>query len=853
MLRVGEFQRCERWRYESGVFEAPYPVTALTPSVPSGLSGTITALGMESVMLNGTMYLVCAFHSTGTTDGRIYKVNVSTGAYTELTAGSGKYGNTRLSNSTNKVSFLVVQDVVFDYQNAISTGWRPQRKDYLVIQNGTDLPRIYDEANNIVAIHRQITPPASNSPSLEIRPSFLTYWATGTKQGSSPTFTNSGGGLSFALFGTSPEDNTRLTITSAAATGDWAKIDENGTTPGISSLASSKYLMFAYRTSYIPIWDCIKIEVSEDNVTYYTIYDPTSITSSQRSGPYYGSDDVTNFIAFDTTHLTETTLTTLDQVRYFKFTLVVAPGTGSNITLDIYNLVASGNETGGREFKISWFNSGSRAESKGFYCGLDKIKLPKTGDYGASLGGCTWPFEVGIGYSYKVGIENSSSAERDLGTDTVRIYVRDEGETEFSMWYEYLQSSYSGSWSFTSGSEYTFGFLQIGDGPFAGLVARKDPSQLAPDALSTIMPIASAMTFANGRAFLGDVTDGNNRSRGDVWISEYKNAFRFRRAVEFITETQADPRSATVLSFPGQQVRGFGKTPANVLGGDSIWIFTDSEGYVVDGFDAISLSRPVPIGKHGTPAGRSVAVKNSVIFWLDQERQIRVMAPGGVGDAPSRNTIEDKLAAIAVLGDVCSAYFQERYLLAYAPTGANTNTRLLGFSDRYGFFEFDEPLPSPCRAQAMTVYNDAGSLKLFMQSTDGKIYWYGDTGATQDFGTTNLSPRLTTGDYHNEMWGQIGMTDVGVIMDDVASAAVTTVRTAKPAGSTSTGTLDVDVSTNQTWRWDSLASSPSLGRAGVRGAAISLDLQFSTPAGVKLYSIRAKVEGLEAGADVDPG
>ncbi len=153
----------------------------------------------------------------------------------------------------------------------------------------------------------------------------------------------------------------------------------------------------------------------------------------------------------------------------------------------------------------------------------------------------------------------------------------------------------------------------------------------------------------------------------------------------------------------------------------------------------------------------------------------------------------------------------------------------------------------------MTVYNDAGTLKLFMQSTDGKIYWYGDTGATQDFGTTNLSPRLTTGDYHNEMWGQIGMTDVGVIMDDVASAAVTTVRTAKPAGSTSTGTLDVDVSTNQTWRWDSLASSPSLGRAGVRGAAISLDLQFSTPAGVKLYSIRAKVEGLEAGADVDPG
>jgi hypothetical protein len=351
---------------------------------------------------------------------------------------------------------------------------------------------------------------------------------------------------------------------------------------------------------------------------------------------------------------------------------------------------------------------------------------------------------------------------------------------------------------------------------------------------------------ASGRLFCGNVleTTSSIQRYGDVWFSEKNAPFRFRTALKYYEDGMPDPRGANSVSFSGEKIKGFTRTGGG--SGEAIWIFTDKWLYMLSGMDSYSLGIPRPVGQHGTPAERSIVAYQNSIWYIDNDRQLRVFSNAG-SSTPSRNTVEDKFYNSADISTACAVYYRERLYVAYRPLAGSTNSKVCGFNDKWGFWEFDDTLVTPVTAEMLVVFNDSNTLKLYAFATDGKVYRYEDSTATQDL-SVNIACAMTGPELHDDMWRRFAMNEMQIVMDDVASGSITTGRTAKPDGATSAGVFDVDVTTNQTWRVD-VATDGS--RPSVMGVSIQPTLTGSLLGGKRIWHIGVGIDALDDGFDID--
>lgn len=840
MLKPGEWVLWDGFRYEDGTARVRDGISALTASA-SGSSPTF--LGAAALALNGTNYMFAAYAISGAT--RIFRVD-SSGTWTEMTDASGD--NTydmvnRFTSTTARVTFTVVRDS--DESPVYNLGSLNGALDYLVIQNGVEAPRVWSNVNlisptrvGVVTPHVPITFPNNGSQIPKVKATWPVYL---TMSGATmPTYTTSDADVTIAATGTSPDNHTQATFTNATDNGDWVKMDwQTALTP--INLSNSKQLAFIYDTTNPLIWQYLKVEISEDDASYTTVYDPTNAAYSYQ---LVEMDDVGKMycVAFP---LDQITSASRDAIDFIRLTWVgnARVASDSTITLNLYTIAGTGKVQGNCQYAISYFNSSSRAES------ISKIISNHEGQKLSELGSrdindSRIPESDILYYTYKVTCQNTSTAARDAGVDTLRLYRRDPGEAEFTLvnnWFQIAAWTAAGAWAYSSGSEYSV--LTLTD---SYTIDQKLNTISKPDAFHKVVPVSGAQLGASGRLFCGNVLEaaGSIQRYGDVWFSEKKYPFRFRTALEYFENGMPNPRSANTISFSGEKVKGFAKTGGG--SGEAIWIFTDKWLYMISGLDSYSLGVPRPVGQHGTPAERSITAYQNSIWYLDNDKQIRVFSMEG-SETPSRNTVEDKFYDSADISTVSTVYYRERLYAAYRPNGGSTNSHVVTFNDKWGFWEFDDTLPSPCTAEQLVVFNDSNTLKLFCFASNGKVYRYEDPSVTQDLGAS-IACAMTGREIHDNMWNRFAMHEFEIVCSDVASGTITTGRTAKPDGSTSAGVFDVDVDTNQAWRIDVQTDGS---RPSVSGVSVQPTLSGSLLGAKKIWHIGVRVEPLDDGFDID--
>ena len=450
-------------------------------------------------------------------------------------------------------------------------------------------------------------------------------------------------------------------------------------------------------------------------------------------------------------------------------------------------------------------------------------------DYGAPiLNGLKVPRSPILQAIYMAKVKQVSSADQTAGVDLARFYYKAAGDVR----YRYVSSKQlSGSAGdiLTNIASPTWVIA-------APLVTVTEYQVYLPDAYHIPVPSAKCLKFANGRLFAG----GAAGSTKNFYVSANGNPFRFRSFTDRINGQVDvdDPVTRTVGSGVFQKIVPMS---SSVLGADTVFIFTSEGVFVTGGNTSDQLQNVARVSTYGTVSPLSIATHDNSVIYLDTEMQIRILRGGQIVPV-SRDWIDDNLAGIpaAYRKYASGVVHNERYYLAYTPSGETTNTKALVYSIE-GSWMLDTP-PKPIGG--FLAWFDGTNIKkrliaFGMDSTTVKAYEYDLLTQSQDLGTTNITCAVTFPEIHAEDGKSLFVNRIGVTCDDVSGSAGTITRTYKPLGSTGTSNLDMSGIGNQVVRYDSQQVL-----AGTMNQSTSAKVRLSLPltAGKKIYKIVAELE-----------
>lgn len=910
-LGDGYFQAIKNLRWDTGALTVRNGIATVSASAP----GT-TCLGAWSGPLNGTWYVVSAWVVSGKT--AIYTLNLGNGAFAEITSlagytgggGSGvpswggsqataagvDAGGTRLSNTTNGITFCVhtVPRRVVNTQAVAPF-------DVLSISNGEDFPLIYNPAVVVGALdptgmrvlqQKNIVTPAGASQ-FNTLARFSAFFPVAAASGK--TYTNNNATHSkFAASTVAPYNsgaNTCIDFVAATPnTGDTCKI---AFASGVGFPGEQLNWIIQGTTANISEFlSYTKVEASADDSTYYPFYDPSSTDATATILPQSTPLDSGNnrtMLTFSLKNVPATART----LRYVRTTRIT--GATVSYTLTLLVIAGAGNGGGffgGTEFQFAYADHFGGAESGGFTgsdlggdlianCGGPNVVTSGS----SSTGGTKVPVSTTVLYDYGLHIVNPGAFGTLYGglngyPDALDIYFRTPAEAAVglpALYWTSLKIYEAG----ISGSDHIW--LMIGDwssagpggfggtpnpqmnvktegGSYAylfGLSDRdvRDPSVPAPSPFNIALPRATAVWSANQRSFAGQIKDpSGGYQRGDLYISDLTFPFRF------VSVQGSSPDSGTRLTFDGEKVMAGVMTAAGANGASIIYVLTDQSlnalgtagGFVGSGYDATSLATRVRINASGTPEPGSVQENRGVIFYIDQQGQIIRFAGGG-GTSISRNTVDDKTKNIPASqrGKASSAFFADRYYLAYTPLGGSSNTHVLGWNEILEEWEFDDTLPSTVVAQRLVRAYDSSQTghgqRLLVFSGDGKVYAY-EEGSAEPGSGVGPSVQIRTREYQTP---DLNLFRFGKnqIMADAQSAALNIDRFYKGAGSQYRSTVNMASSTAQAVSLDSQVPTEITGTGlPEEGWSSFIDLNGNLAAGTVLWRWETDLELRSKGA-----
>jgi len=812
-LPPGYFSQLTNLRFDELQLKVRNGATQLTSAVPVGPSGhTPIFQGAFSGSLQGSEVIIAAYQFSGLNPVWLFSLDPTAFTWTEIThdgSVDARNGDTRFTVA-QPVSFSVVTD---------SAG-----KEMLVAQNGTDYPRIYDPSQAVheqVSIHQPITPPTVTSTQQVLLdwPNKAPIWQAnrvGVVYGNNPGTT---GSIIMADIGSADNLAAQMTIGTSVASGNYSVFDWTIGAPSYN-IAGSRQIVFIVNSTYLGLWSNLKIQLyNEGSGANVTVYDPSSPTSL--TWPIYVTDvDPANTntyaVAFsldglDTTSLAMTAWTAI------RFTWVGGTAPSTEQTADFFLIAASGTILGGCQYGIAWENSQSRAESFGQFLTTNTATLQASA--GTPNNGLTLPNSELLYYNSTVSYQNVSAAEIENGTDTLNIYRLDAGEINYDLAESVVVNTFvSNAWVTTNAGE----LLTQAD---TTATSDKITTRILPDAYHLPIPAGNCMVASNGRLFVGGV----GTAKADVWISNYNYPTRFRQTVRFFSSSYADPYSPTVDTFPGEHVTGFSLITGSLIGVNTVAVFTDRATWMLNGNDATSLSAPSQVGRHGCPYPGTIANHLNSVYWVDEERQVRRYA-GGSMSVISRNMIDDKLLT-ATLTNSSSAVANERYYLAYQPSGASTQTHTLIYEELYG--EWCEDVLAAGDATGLVSVDTQPLRVIYAFAKGGQVYQTETPGQATDAGTA-IPVVISTAELHNSMWNRVTNGAIGIVTDKV-SDTLTITRTWKNKTGGTDGTITLSNAPLETaWLWETCTNNVQPGGSGL---SVIITITGNLPAETQIYSL----------------
>jgi hypothetical protein len=807
-------------------------VLQVRAGIPAALSSAIGASGiwrgaMSSVFNNvhGTI-----FSTTKDSSNKTHVWSSTDGAtFTEITASSGKYGDTRIvadgSNNDYATAFAVVHD-------------KFTAKDVAVFQNGYDSPRVYDGTS---FVKHEAVPLPTNTNFMRT----FASWVNHVPIGNPATFTVGGGGAGVVLTDggvASPNDYAHLVI-NAAATGDNAFFTI--TTPlHWESAKQIHFIIEATSDAIRTFVQGIKITVHDTGGLTKSLYEPYDATvagSDAFPQPFQTSiAGTSNWLVLSYPVPTDWITTTADKVT---FTWAQAASSGASVTVQVLSVAASNYAAsaimGGFQHALSYYNAASRAESPEIVLKAQTQMLQALGvrhstiSDSKSTDGILIPNDPALAYTATIYYRNTTDTQRDKGVDSLRVYRQDFGEDVFYYAKTITLATWAPStWSYSAGSASTL--QNSTDGTDSGSRLFWLPS---PGSFQQPIPIGRAMIAANQRLLVGAKTVDAAGTVADAYprvcLSRAIIPFRFAEISD-----PNDPYSAAEDRLPGENVQSFVAAPGEYVGSSSVICFTDSAAWSINTHVPSSSLLLTRVSTIGTNCPLSVVERDGRIYFIDTDMRVRRLGqPGWISE-----DVDDKFQGIpsAYRRNVCGMWHNDRVYFAYTPLGGTANTRALIYSERVGAWESDDLLPSQQADFFIRWVGSSGTYAtsqdpriLYLNSSDRKCYRY-------ESGTTDLGSKIaivvTTGDLQKELWQAYTNKRWG-IMCEAATDTLTGALSFKPIPSPTglTGGANVLSSANTyDWAWSTVYKS---GTVSAAGPAMSISITGSLPGSLRILAL----------------
>ena len=681
----------------------------------SGIT-TGTLKGWTVVNLNDTEYMVVAIRDSGTTKVYVSSSTTTTPSFTEITGTAGTYPDTRLS---------LDGDVCFaSIRNPLNAGDAYAGYDMLVFSNGAEVilynPRDGGGSIPITAAY------APGESVIKQSAGFTRYLnmaaANVTSSSSDGDVSHNNDQAHPTTLGLTPyaSFSTAVEVDST----DWAKF---AFTTG-DVLCEGRDLVIVYDTvNFADPWSCLKIEVSVDDATYYTLYTP----GTDPLPPIVDCSKSFLQAAFKIDH---TVISSSLTVKYVKFTWVAAQAPTTN-PADIYFMaflgggMMRGNWTLGAAYgNYIWLGQGYVAEDREGR----NLKMMGLQDARNDVQVEVSPL---MHYAHYLEFKAPTQTYLDKGSPYLAIFGTQSDTADLLYLQAVTLATYSGGWN----STYTIGANVTSTVNVEAPLSTKR----MPDGLNEVIPPCKSMIAASGRLFCGRGLSYNATRDSDIMFSEQDNPFNFRAIVGVLSDGTVDERSGGAMFFGGEQVQGMGRVSNPIQDTDTVIVVTDNGASMLGGRLTTALTRPIRVSNYGTLSPRSVVTYKNAVFWFDTDRQVRIFTEGKPASI-SRDKIDDVLLGVSAsrLAYV-SAHCRNDFLyLAYSPSGGSTNSQVAVYDMIHQTWVIDEPTYSTTFGGFFT-FN--GELRYWTEA--GVLNQHESTSGTQDGGSTDITCTIKTAEF----------------------------------------------------------------------------------------------------------
>lgn len=830
----GQFYQAKNIRGDSGIPALRSGIEALNGTAPSagvfrgGWVGTVKSYNAYSYSSTA----IAAMEESG--EIRLYKSELAGTwqAWAEITAASGKYGDTRVTAGDHQTFEVVPNEF---------------GSSALITQTGEGTPLRIDlstpgATSNIVTRIENITKP----PLGQVEP--VAGFSAQMDLADTVTAAETGTGFAAVSGGTNPV--WIFTLTSGAVTAAETGEIYAGTSDDIS-VAGGKQLMIvaSYVQGYPGWWENFKVEaVYGAGPSYVTVFDPTGTRNEivrvpvKTTGERYGQ---TELIAFPIDDLAATIGADFRGLRLTAMKSFTAAGQ----SLNIFAIGVGGHVPALAGYCVAFENGGavasgylgSKTESPGV------VLPPMRGkhisySYTSSLPqSFDLPLDERLFYQVTVPAIAPTSTDGGRGVNFFNIYRQDPFSPDYyfasrTEVVSYVASTW-GTVNATFGSTTAWGVrTTINDTVDGGDL---DTTRVAPDAFNEAVPQGLAMAWANRRLYVGTQSSGSGPS-GSLMVSDEENPYRHRRIAVF--EGGLPDLSRGVEHRLDERVTKLIASSPSSLGQSRIYVWTSKTINALDGFQMRRLS------SSGCVSPYSVCEWDGIIAYLDADRAVRVLSTSI--ENISRYKIDPDLLAMVAgrHGNVAAAIYRDRLHVAHTGASGAVNDKVEVYNFGMGEWESQDEYPAGKMPAQFCVWNTLDSVILTFFTAEGKLYRCENSSLTQDDGA-QIPFELATSYFSNPaMTEKVVVGTSGVVCDDKTGETLTVTRVPMAptleTGVTAAGVIDIDsaVGESYTWRVDKEATSE--GPVAVAGNAVAASLTGTLAGSFKIYGWNIDVDGM---------
>jgi hypothetical protein len=747
--------------------------------------------------IDGNYVILAAFRVGSET--KIYSLTSAGTVWTELSSGSGA---TARFATDGWIQFGAGTDPGYNHaehyfptDSGQATG---ARREMVLCGNGTDEPGAvyYSSGFAFVRIADTLHATTPLSAKVEVIPQGFYYIGSGSGYTS---YTNSGANLTMADSGSDPNTVILLTFNAAGAVADTSIVNFEGGSGGYEwGYAVNTKPDFTYAkqlhiliedTITDPIFDYLLLEAYDSTAgSYKTVYDPTAVNSLQpiytaaASGVYLASLPISDTTAVD--------------VSRFRLTVKKLPS--ANRTANIRNIMVGGMVDAAALYRSTSADGTTRVESRAISPVIVKNQL-------ATIFGGKQDSTVRIPMPEGTYWANYQAIIGRVDTNKYHfLYRKDPEDEDF-----FLCSNLT-----TAGATHC-------------AEADKDYARKAPSEYTVRPPKASAWCGNNNRVFAGGISGDTGRVMASVegYPTRFESLSR-----DSDSDGAIDDDSGANVNYAGEQVKRIVPLPGSLVGISPIATFTNRNVWRQEGIDALSLSRPTLLTPHGTLYPFSIAVQKGNVYWLDSEKQPRVLIGGMDSEPLGIWKIEDQLID-NVVTNCTGIVFKEAYKLAYAASGATTNKKVLNYEERLNGWHRHSYTNPDWAGYVLDEVSQTAGYRLLGITTTGEVFEIEKASTTADdqktgSSTDAISITITTGEMHGDLddaffWGRVA------ILCEKMSGVTLTVTRSDPAWTSNdgatTGTIDLSTGVNErAWRYDQTATT--LLPTGIKSQAMQLSI-----------------------------